>query len=145
MPVWRGLRSLLVAGDERDADVAGLAVLPVGALRETGDPWEPFQLVDAAGAVVGPVAAYLKDLQACGRSEATLRSYGMDLLRWFRFCWAAGLAWDQVTRAEAGEFCRWLRIAGKPAGLHWRARRVGGGGGGGRGAGPARGAAAGSE
>ena len=24
-----------------------------------------------------------------------------DLLRWFRFCWAAGLAWDQVTRAEA--------------------------------------------
>ena len=52
----------------------------------------------------------------------------MDLLRWFRFCWAAGLAWDQVTRAEAGEFCRWLRIAGKPAGPHWRARRAGGDG-----------------
>ena len=117
-----------MAGDERDAGVAGLAVPSVGALREIGDPWEPFQLVDAAGVVVGPVAAYLKDLQACGRSEATLRSYGMDLLRWFRFCWAAGLAWDQVTRAEAGEFCRWLRIAGKPAGLHWRARRAGGDG-----------------
>ena len=93
-------------------DVAGLAVPLVGALRETGDPWEPFQLVDPAGVVVAPVAAYLRDVQACGRSEATLRSYGMDLLRWFRFCWAAGLAWDQVTRAEAGDFCRWLRIAG---------------------------------
>jgi hypothetical protein len=81
MPVWRRLRSLLIAGDERDADVAGLAVPSVGALRETGDPWEPFQLVDAAGVVVGPAAAYLKDLQACGRSNATLRSYGMDLLR----------------------------------------------------------------
>ena len=45
---------------------------------------------------------------------ATLRSYGMDLLRWFRFCWAAGLEWDQVTRAEARDFCRWLLIAGKP-------------------------------
>jgi integrase len=38
----------------------------------------------------------------------------MDLLRWFRFCWAAGLEWDQVTRAEAGDFCRWLLIAGRP-------------------------------
>ena len=102
--------------------MAGLAVPSVGALRETGDPWEPFQLVDPAGVLVAPVAAYLRDVQACGRSEATMRSYGMDLLRWFRFCWAAGLAWDQVTRAEAGEFCRWLRIAGKPAGPHWRAR-----------------------
>ena len=59
-------------------------------------------------------AEYLKDVQACGRSEATLRSYGMDLLRWFRFCWAAGLEWDQATRAEAGDFCRWLLMAGRP-------------------------------
>jgi hypothetical protein len=44
----------------------------------------PFELVDADGGVVAPVAAYLKDVQACGRSESTLRSYGMDLLRWFR-------------------------------------------------------------
>ncbi len=64
-------------------------------------------------------------MRACGRSDSTLRSYGMDLLRWFRFCWAAGLEWDQVTRAEAGGFCRWLRITGKPDGPHWRARLAG--------------------
>jgi site-specific recombinase XerD len=103
-----------MADDGQCLDVAGLAVPPAGGLRETGDPWEPFELADAAGAVVGPAAAYLKDVQACGRSDATLRSYGMDLLRWFRFCWAAGLEWDQVTRAEARDFCRWLLIAGKP-------------------------------
>ena len=40
-------------------------------------------------------------------------------------CWAAGLDWDQVTRAEAGDFCRWLRIAGKPDGPHWRPRLAG--------------------
>jgi integrase len=38
----------------------------------------------------------------------------MGLMRWFRFCWAAGLEWDQVTRAEADDFCRWLLIAGRP-------------------------------
>jgi hypothetical protein len=53
-------------------------------------------------------------VQACGRSESTLRSYGMDLLRWFRFCWSADLEWGQVTRAEAADFCRWLMIAGRP-------------------------------
>ena len=53
-------------------------------------------------------------LQAAGRSELTIRSYGMDLLRWFRFLWAAGVAWDRATRAEARDFCRWLLVAGKP-------------------------------
>jgi integrase len=35
---------------------------------------------------------------------------------------AAGVAWDRATRAEAGGFCRWLQLAGKPAGPHWRER-----------------------
>ena len=39
----------------------------------------------------------------------------MDLLRWFRFLWAAGIAWDQATRAEARDFCRWIQLAAKPA------------------------------
>ena len=44
----------------------------------------------------------------------------MDLLRWFRFIWAVGVPWDQATRAEARDFCRWLQVAGKPARPHWR-------------------------
>ena len=39
----------------------------------------------------------------------------MDLLRWFRFPWAAGVPWEQATRAEARDFCRWMQIADKPA------------------------------
>jgi hypothetical protein len=46
----------------------------------------------------------------------------MDLLRWFRFLWAAGVAWDQATRSDARDFCRWLQLAGKPARPHWRNR-----------------------
>jgi hypothetical protein len=42
-----------MADDGQCLDVAGLAVPLAGRLRETGDPWAPFELADAAGAVVG--------------------------------------------------------------------------------------------
>jgi len=44
----------------------------------------------------------------------------MDLLRWFRFLWAIGVGWDQATRVEARDFCRWLMAMPKPARPHWR-------------------------
>lgn len=66
--------------------------------------------------------AFLADLHAAGRSVATLRSYGMDLLRWFRFLWAVGVSWDRATRIEARDYCRWLQVGGKPPRPHWRKR-----------------------
>ena len=51
---------------------------------------------------------------ACGRSASTQRSYGLALLRWFRFMAAVDVAWDQATRVEARDFCRWIQIAAKP-------------------------------
>lgn len=101
-------------------DRASLDVPQIGALRATDDPWEPFQLVDADGTVIGAVSDYLKDLQAAGRRTATQRSYGMGLLRWFRFLWAIEAAWDEATRSEARDFARWLQIADKPLRPHWR-------------------------
>jgi integrase len=118
-----GLLSPVMAGrGEQGTGVAGLVVPLAGRLVAAGDRWEPCRLVDAAGTAVGPVGAYFGHLQAAGRAELTIRSYGMDLLRWFRFLWAAGVAWDRATRAEAGGFCRWLQLAGKPARRHWRER-----------------------
>ena len=92
----------------------------VGGLVDTGDQAEPFRLVDPDGHAVSAVTAYFRELQASGRSAATLRSYGMDLLRWFRFCWAVGLDWDRATRTLARDFSRWLQISGKPVRPHWR-------------------------
>jgi integrase len=112
--------------------VRDLAVLPVplvGSLRETGDRWEPYRIVDAAGEPVAAVREFLCDLQAAGRSEATLRSYGHDLLRWFRFLWAVQVPWARATRVEARDFCRWMLVAGKPARVHWRDSGVAGDGG----------------
>jgi site-specific recombinase XerD len=110
-----------VIGDQDAArDLAALPVPLAGTLQETGDPWEPYRIVDAGGETVAAVAEFFRDLQAASRSEATLRSYGHDLLRWFRFLWAAGVPWDRATRIEARDFCRWMLVAGKPSRRHWR-------------------------
>ena len=118
-----GLLSPVMAEQgEPGVDLAGLVVPLAGRLVATGDRWEPYRLVDEDGATVDSAGAYFGHLQAAGRAELTIRSYGMDLLRWFRFLWAAGVAWDRATRAEARDFCRWLQLAGKPARPHWRER-----------------------
>ena len=36
----------------------------------------------------------------------------MDLLRWFRFIWAAGIAWDRLT-SRSRDFSRWLQVSGR--------------------------------
>jgi hypothetical protein len=53
----------------------------VGGLVATGHEREPYRLIDPAGLVVEAVSSFLRELQAMSRSAATLRSYGMDLLR----------------------------------------------------------------
>jgi site-specific recombinase XerD len=126
--VHAGLWSVVVIEDgEELRDLAGVMVPAAGSLQETGSTSDPYRLVDPFGAPVAAVAAYFHDLQAAGRSVATLRSYGMDLLRWFRFLWAIGVPWNQATRVEACDFCRWLQLAGKPARLggavEWAAGR----------------------
>jgi site-specific recombinase XerC len=101
-------------GIDEDRDLSRLAVPRVGAVESTGVLWEPVRLTDVEGRPVAAVTAFLQELQASGRSAATLRSYAMDLLRWFRFAWAVGVAWDQATRVEARDFCRWLALQDKP-------------------------------
>ena len=101
-------------------ELASLVVVQRGRLEETGELFEPYRLVDPDGVPVSAAAAYFAELTACGRPAATLRSYGMDLLRWFRFLWTVGVGWDGATRVEARDFCRWLQVAAKPVRAHWR-------------------------
>ena len=115
----------MVNRGELAMDLAYLAVPATGRLVATGERWEPYRLVDADGVTVGAARAYFGHLQAAGRSEATIRSYGVDVLRWFRFLRAAGVSWQEATRAEARDFCRWLVVAGKPARAHRREPRPG--------------------
>jgi integrase len=104
----------------RSPDLASLTVPLAGTVEETGDPFEPYRMLDAVGGRVVPVAEFLADLQACGRPEATQRSYSLAMLRWFRFLWAVEVPWDQATRTEARDYIRWVQVAGKPERRHWR-------------------------
>jgi integrase len=115
--------SVAVIGEgESPRDLAALVVPFVGGLVEVGDRYEPYRLVDMDGVVSEAARFFFRDLLAAGRAESTVRSYGMDLLRWFRFLWACGVGWDRATRAEARDFCRWLQVAGKRPKPHWRAQ-----------------------
>jgi site-specific recombinase XerD len=101
-------------GQHSQGDLARTVVPRLGRLVETGDLAEPYRLLDAERGAVVPVAVYLRELQAAGRSPATLRSYSLDLLRWMRFLWAVGVSWDRATQIEAREFARWLQVGGTP-------------------------------
>ena len=111
----------MIGNGDRERDLAVLVVPQSGRLVATGSRYEPYRLVDPGGSVVGAVSEYFRDLLAAGRAGLTLRSYGLALLRWFRFCWSdSGVAWDRATRADARDFCCWLQVAGKQPRPHWR-------------------------
>lgn len=101
-------------------------VLPeIGVLEETGNSYAPYRLLDPAGAVVPAVAVWFSELQAQARAASTLRSYGMDLLRWYRFLWAVEVSWERASRVDGRDFARWMQGADKPVRVHWRQQAKG--------------------
>jgi hypothetical protein len=80
---WLGSRVVINEGDV-PRELTGLVVPLAGSLEATGDLFLPYRLVGGDGVAVGPVTVFFAELTASGRPATTQRSYGMDLLRWFR-------------------------------------------------------------
>ncbi|MFD4904186.1 tyrosine-type recombinase/integrase [Kitasatospora purpeofusca] len=95
-------------------DVSVLVVPRVGAVVETGDPVLPYRLIDGAGEEVAVVNAFLRNMRACDCSPLSLRSYGMDLLRWWRFLAAVDVRWHRAQLVEVRDFVLWMQQARKP-------------------------------
>ncbi|MEU3497571.1 tyrosine-type recombinase/integrase [Kitasatospora cineracea] len=95
----------------------------VGAVVAGSVPSLPYVVVDAASREIEPVSSYLRDLLLGDVSPLTCRSYGHDLLRWFRLLWAVDAGWEQATEAEVSALVGWLRTARNP---QRRRRREGG-------------------
>ncbi len=93
----------------------------IGAVVAGSTPLLPYAVVDGAGAGVDVVNRYLRDRMLGDISPLTCRSYGYDLLRWFRLLWLLEVAWGEATEAEAAVMVGWLRNAGNPQ----RSRRPG--------------------
>jgi hypothetical protein len=108
-----------------ERDLRDLVVPDSARLVQTEDPWEPIRLLDCSGERIEAVALYLKDLLAAGSPVTTLRSYGMDLLRWWRFLAAVNTCWDRAVREDARDFMLWMQVVDKPVRVHWRHRDQG--------------------
>lgn len=82
-------------------ELSGLVVPQCGSLQPTSDPFAPFRLLTGPVSRWPRASVFFAELSACGRPATTHRSYGMALLRWFRFLWAVGVDGDEATRVEA--------------------------------------------
>ena len=104
---------MIESDEEQGRDLSRLVVSRAGRLVATGDAHEPYRVVGPGGEIVEPVSVFLRDLLASGKSESTLRSYSVDLLRWWRFLDAVDVGWDRASRAEARDFSCWIQLTAK--------------------------------
>jgi hypothetical protein len=74
----------------------------------------PYLVVDGAGHEIEPISMFLQDLMLGDVSPLTCRSYGHDLLRWWRLLELVQVPWDRATRSEVGVLVEWLRSARHP-------------------------------
>ncbi|MEU8310623.1 tyrosine-type recombinase/integrase [Actinomadura sp. NPDC048955] len=86
----------------------------VGEVLLGSTPSLPYVVVDAADREIEPISRYLRDLLLGDVSPLTCRSYGYDLLRWFRLLWAVDVGWEQATETETSVLVGWLRTARNP-------------------------------
>ncbi len=104
--------------DEDELDVArevtGLVIPQVGSVAQV-EQAPGTVLLDATGEPVPEVSDFFATMLASGASPSSLRSYGLALLRWWRFLAAVGVPWQRAGRVEARDFVLWMRLVG-PAG-----------------------------
>ncbi|MEY9965936.1 integrase [Streptacidiphilus sp. MAP12-16] len=114
-PIWWALRVEVVLVDIRKSLLEGRAKLSdAGEVRATEDALLPFVVVDATGQPIGYFSDFLRELTLGDASPLTCRSYGYDLLRWWRVLTLVELAWDKATRTEVELLVGWLRSAPNP-------------------------------
>ena len=100
-----------------EREVRALAVPAIGAVT-TIEAAPGTVLLDATGEPVEEVSEFFATMLACGASVSSLRSYGLALLRWWRFLAAVEVPWQRAGRIEARDFVLWMRLgpADRPGG-----------------------------
>jgi integrase len=99
----------------RIALLDGRTELPkVGAVRPGSTGSLPFIVVGGDGNELEPVSAFLRDLMLTDMSPLTARSYGNDLLRWWRLLQVVEVSWDRATRLDVEVLVGWMRSADNP-------------------------------
>jgi hypothetical protein len=86
----------------------------IGVVRKNAEGLLPYVVVDESGREIEAFSVFLRDLVLTDMSPLTVRSYGNDLLRWWRVLQLLGIPWDQANRAEVEVMVGWMRSAVNP-------------------------------
>jgi integrase len=99
----------------RKALLDGRSELPrVGMVRAGTTGSLPFVVVDEHHVEIEPFSVFLRDLMLTDMSPLTGRSYGNDLLRWWRLLGVLDVEWDHAAYAEVEVLVGWMRSADNP-------------------------------
>ena len=85
-----------------------------GAVEQRALGLLPYVVVDQDGHEIESFSVFLRDLVLTDMSPLTVRSYGNDLLRWWRLLRAVDVSWDRATRTEVEVLVGWMRSATNP-------------------------------
>nr|WP_246527794.1 site-specific integrase [Pseudarthrobacter albicanus] len=86
----------------------------IGAVRQNATGLLPYAVVDEADREIEVFSVFLSDLVLTDMSPLTVRSYGNDLLRWWRVLQLIGVPWDQAGRLEVEVLVGWMRSGVNP-------------------------------
>lgn len=96
----------------REFIAAGRVDLPAfGEVREHSAGKLGWVLVDGAHVRIEPIGAFLRNLSMSDMSPLTTRSYGYDLLRWWRLLTLVDIGWEYASRSEVELLVGWMRLA----------------------------------
>lgn len=81
-----------------------------------------YQLVGLDCTVVKAASGFFRDILAAGRAAYMVRSYGVNLLRWFRFLDAVRVSWDRASRRALAGLLACMEVVppGLVAARGWR-------------------------
>lgn len=91
-----------------------VGLLAVGSVQRMTMGLLPFVVVDEDGSEIEAFSMFLRDLVLTDMSPLTVRSYGNDLLRWWRVLELLGVTWDRAGRLEVEAMVGWMRSAANP-------------------------------
>lgn len=91
-----------------------VGLVAVGAVRKRSEGLLPYVVVDEQSREIEAFSVFLRDLVLSDMSPLTVRSYGNDLLRWWRILGLLGTPWDKADRAEVEVMVGWMRSAANP-------------------------------
>lgn len=91
-----------------------IGLMAIGAVVPRAEGHLPYVVIDDKGQEIEDFSLFLRDLVLSDMSPLTVRSYGNDLLRWWRVLGLLGCGWEQATRADVEVLVGWMRSAVNP-------------------------------